>query len=132
MKMMLCRSAIFCKQSKRLLHDGCRYCGDAVCHTSVCLFCVPSGEISFCLQVAHCYYIKVPAWSVAIIHAEASQASGIEETRAVEVGSRPSTAAWIMKERFVPRIKDREFLVPTSEQLETKREMHFCDMGVIR
>ncbi|KAK2878487.1 hypothetical protein Q8A67_019278 [Cirrhinus molitorella] len=59
------------------------------------------GEISFCLQVAHSYYIKVPAWSVAIIHAEASQASGIEETRAVEVGSRPSTAAWIMKARRI-------------------------------
>ncbi len=123
-KWCFARSAIFCKQSKRLLHDGCRYCGDAeTFHASVCLFCVPSGEISFCLQVAHSYYIKVPAWRVAIIHAEASQASGIEETRAVEVGSRPSTAAWIMKERFVPRIKDREFLVPTSEQLGTKREM---------
>lgn len=70
----------------------------------------------------------MPAWSVAIIHAEASQASGIEETRAVEEGSRPSTAAWIMKEMFVPRIKDREFLVPTSEQLETKGEMQFCDV----
>lgn len=132
-KWRFARSAIFCKQSKRLLHDGCRYCGDVeTFHASVCLFCVPSGEISFCLQVAHSYYIKVPAWSVAIIHAEASQASGIEETRAVEVGSRPSIAAWIMKERFVPRIKDREFLVPTSEQLETKKEIHFCDMGVIR
>ncbi len=98
-KWCFARSAIFCKQSKRLLHDGCRYCGDAeTFHASVCLFCVPSGEISFCLQVAHSYYIKVPAWRVAIIHAEASQASGIEETRAVEVGSRPSTAAWIMKE----------------------------------